>query len=358
MIQRRLALAWDLETTGLRTTDRIVQVGFAYVCVDTGDRLHSASVTINPGIPIPRGAVEVHQLSDEEVDKAPPLEEAWPFIARHLTGAWARENSHRLIALVTHNGTEFDRPFLVREASRIGERIWTHAPHADTFIASWGLDPGAQRRLGLVAQRHGISILKAHSAAEDAEATARVYVKMCQRAGGVEQLKRVELSAARSLDLYGRTLLERSDGQLVWIPKPHTGSPLCDLPRPIIERCIARRPSAAVIEALNVELSRRDGGRRVPPPIERAELTPMATFEEVALSACGAYSIDPCGPRVEWGVAQGSRVRVAVNLPGVSIRWRPVTSARGRPLGEVSINGRVSVGTAAELFDEVMSCAA
>ena len=111
---RRIATAWDLETTGLGKKDRIIEVGFCHIDIDTGEALFTESITVNPGIPIPRGSIRVHQITDEDVRNAPPLEHMWGFIRRHLSGDAVRDRGFDHVAVVTHNGRMFDEPFLIR----------------------------------------------------------------------------------------------------------------------------------------------------------------------------------------------------------------------------------------------------
>lgn len=61
-----MTLFLDIETTGLRTTDRIVEVG---IVDDDGGTVFSS--LINLGIPIPADAVAIHGITDRMVRDAP-----------------------------------------------------------------------------------------------------------------------------------------------------------------------------------------------------------------------------------------------------------------------------------------------
>jgi DNA polymerase-3 subunit epsilon len=98
---------FDFETTGVDVkNDRIVSV--AASCRD--ERFYSL---VNPTVPIPPGASNVHKIFDEHVTNAPTWDVVAPlffeFVARH---------GGRRPTLVAYNGNRFDNPLLVVETKR------------------------------------------------------------------------------------------------------------------------------------------------------------------------------------------------------------------------------------------------
>ncbi|MBP6313790.1 MAG: 3'-5' exonuclease, partial [Flavobacteriales bacterium] len=70
-LERPLAV-FDLETTGVRIgTDRIIQIGIVRLLPDGSREKYQA--LINPEMPIPAEATEVHGITDADVANAPTL---------------------------------------------------------------------------------------------------------------------------------------------------------------------------------------------------------------------------------------------------------------------------------------------
>ena len=109
----RLA-AFDIETTGTSIeTDRIVTA--AVSLVGGGEETVSRSWLVNPGVPIPAEATEVHKITNEmALSQGMPAAEAVEEITAILTECLAEE-----IPIVAFNG-RFDLTILDREARRHG----------------------------------------------------------------------------------------------------------------------------------------------------------------------------------------------------------------------------------------------
>ena len=61
---------FDLETTGINVaSDRIVEI--SYLRVDLNGNETSRTIRVNPGMPIPPKATEIHGITDEDVKDAP-----------------------------------------------------------------------------------------------------------------------------------------------------------------------------------------------------------------------------------------------------------------------------------------------
>ena len=99
----------DLETTGTNlATDRIVEIAIVKVNID-GTNLVKRKL-INPGMPIPTGASDVHGISDAMVKDAPSFKQVANEIKQFLEQC----------DLGGYNSNRFDVPLLVEEFLRAG----------------------------------------------------------------------------------------------------------------------------------------------------------------------------------------------------------------------------------------------
>jgi len=152
-------IALDIETTGLsKRSDRIVE--FALIGSEADGEQIMIERFVDPGRPIPREAVRVHGISDEEVSGAGSFAEHAEEIAGITDGA----------VLVGHNIVNFDWPFLRHEFARAG--LPPPAPRAiiDTLQLARRLKVPGRHTLGALADGHGIDLENAHRAAADAGA--------------------------------------------------------------------------------------------------------------------------------------------------------------------------------------------
>ena len=107
-LQRPVAFI-DLETTGLDTDEaHIVQLATLKLSPGGKTILHSRMV--NPGMPIPPGAVAVHGITDENVAGCPRFGEIAPGVAAFLAGC----------DLAGYNIAAYDVPLLEAEFRRAG----------------------------------------------------------------------------------------------------------------------------------------------------------------------------------------------------------------------------------------------
>lgn len=185
----------DFETTGFDDAlDRVVEVGV--VCFRRGEVTARVSWLINPGMPIPEGAVSVHGITDAMVADAPRFEQ----IAGELCEALA---GHLPVA---YNAT-FDRKFMHAEMARAGIKLGTPGlPPAVDAQVTW-VDPlvwvrelmaeEKSKRLGDICERLAIPLSDAHRAWADAEATGRVLFALSER------MPRAYAELIRIQDQYG-----------------------------------------------------------------------------------------------------------------------------------------------------------
>ena len=98
---------FDLETTGINiVSDRIVEISYLKV-YPNGDE-ESKTRRINPEMPIPPQATEVHGITDEDVKDAPPFKSIAKSLASQIEGC----------DLAGYNSNRFDIPLLAEEFLR------------------------------------------------------------------------------------------------------------------------------------------------------------------------------------------------------------------------------------------------
>ncbi len=98
---------FDLETTGTNiVSDRIVEI--SYHKVSPNGREETKTIRINPGMPIPKGASDIHGITDADVADCPTFKAVAKEIARDIEGC----------DLAGYNSNRFDIPLLAEELLR------------------------------------------------------------------------------------------------------------------------------------------------------------------------------------------------------------------------------------------------
>lgn len=154
----------DLETTGLNPkTDKIIEIGA--VRVRDGEITGRFNRLVNPGRKLEKRIIDLTGISDQDLSKAPYIEEILPellsFIGEDILVG------HRIL---------FDYSFIKRAAVNL--KLSFEKSGIDTLkIARKYLPDLESRRLPFLCEYYGIP-LQAHRAVNDAEATARLYLKL------------------------------------------------------------------------------------------------------------------------------------------------------------------------------------
>ena len=98
---------FDLETTGIDIVkDRIVEI--SYLKVYPNGREETKTIRVNPGMPIPKQATEVHHITDDDVKDCPNFKMVAKELARDFEGC----------DLAGYNSARFDLPLLAEEFLR------------------------------------------------------------------------------------------------------------------------------------------------------------------------------------------------------------------------------------------------
>lgn len=106
---RNPLIFFDLETTGINiVSDRIVEISYLKI-FPTGEET-SRTLLVNPGIPIPKEASDIHGITDDQIKDAPRFNEMAQTLANEFEGC----------DFAGYNLNKFDIPLLAEEFLRSG----------------------------------------------------------------------------------------------------------------------------------------------------------------------------------------------------------------------------------------------
>lgn len=153
---------FDLETTGFDYhTCQIIEIGI--VQFFRGEVVKVHNWLVDPECEIPKEIVELTHITQADVDGQPKLREIAPDILEAFKG-------HGIVAY----NIGFDRPFLTHKLEELGLAWPAGNPTIDPLVFAAHFYPNQRNKLGMVAERLGISLEGAHRACNDAEATGKV----------------------------------------------------------------------------------------------------------------------------------------------------------------------------------------
>jgi len=160
----------DIETTGFSaSSDKITEIGA--VKIENGVITEEFSQLIDPGIPIPWRITEITGITSDMVDGKPTIEEALPLFFEFCTGC----------TIVAHNA-RFDMGFIKFNAARHG--FDCNFRILDTLAMARRVFPYlANHKLDTVARHLEVELLKHHRAADDARATAHIFLRCMEHLG-------------------------------------------------------------------------------------------------------------------------------------------------------------------------------
>ena len=160
----------DTETTGLDPLagHRVVEIG----CIELLNTVATGrtfQVYLNPEMPMPTGAMDVHGLTDEFLADKPLFADSVEALLEFVGDS----------QLVIHNA-QFDLGFLNAELERVGRARLTN-PYIDTVSMARRKFPGQRASLDALCDRFGVdnSSRTKHGALLDAELLAEVYLELC-----------------------------------------------------------------------------------------------------------------------------------------------------------------------------------
>lgn len=169
MIFSKPLIFFDLETTGVNVaTDKIVQIAVTKIHID-GSR-ESKEMIINPGIPIPKEASEVHGITDEMVQGKPTFLQISKSLKEFFEGC----------DVGGYNSNVFDFPMLMQEFHRCKiefpdwELNFIDSLVIERIVNSHKLENTFERYTGE-------KLEDAHNALADTNATERVFFHQLNR---------------------------------------------------------------------------------------------------------------------------------------------------------------------------------
>lgn len=243
-LRERTIFSFDIETTGLDPiADRIVQIGGVYY--KAGARVGQRRLSlVNPGVPIPPAATEIHHISDADVAEAAEFAAIAPRFVESLLNAPGGETP----VLCGYNAPGFDVPFINAELNRCGaaHRIDPTRVLDPLVFVRWHHRDWRGRNLEVVAGRFGHTLSHAHSAAADAEAAAFVLWRLIEEGSIPSQLTEALAMQARLAARledewlrFGRVVyLDRRDGRPRMGIGVHSGKRLDEVDRDYLRWCL------------------------------------------------------------------------------------------------------------------------
>lgn len=198
---KRPLVIFDLETTGVDIEkDRVVQL--ACLKIHPDNNIEKKSVVVNPDMPIPVAASDVHGITDEIVKGKPVFKKFAKGICRFFEGC----------DIGGYNSDSFDIPLLRKEFARVGID-W---PSKDVVTVDVMKIERAIYRMDLssVYERYfNEEFVDAHDASADTDATSDILLRQLSvhdLAGSVEELQDFGSRGRKRVDWAGK--LYEEDG--------------------------------------------------------------------------------------------------------------------------------------------------
>ncbi len=159
----------DLETTGVNlATDRVIEIAIVKIAPDKTRQIKHK--IINPQMPIPKGASDIHGITDDKVKDAPTFKEVANELKQFIDNA----------DLSGYNSNRFDIPLLMEEFLRAGINFdMTNRRMLDVQQIFHLME---KRTLGAAYKFYcEKELLDAHSAEADASATWEILEAQLER---------------------------------------------------------------------------------------------------------------------------------------------------------------------------------
>ena len=161
-------VVFDIETTGFNPRNcKIIEIGA--VKIQNGEIVDRFSEFINPQVPIPYVITELTSIKDEMVENAPTIDEILPRFMEFCEGN----------VLVAHNAS-FDTGFIKYYCKQLG--LTYDYTHVDTMEVARYLHPNMARfNLDAVCKAENLVNEHHHRAVDDAEVTAKIFMKFIDK---------------------------------------------------------------------------------------------------------------------------------------------------------------------------------
>ncbi len=207
---------FDLETTGLNTaSDRIVEISI--LKINPGGKEDILTMRINPEMTIPKEAMEIHGITDADVENAPTFKSMAKNLQQFIEGC----------DLAGYNCNKFDIPLLAEEFLRTGVDIDLKKRKViDVQVIFHKME---QRTLRAAYKFYcQKSLDDAHSAEADTRATYQILKAQVERYenldNDVQSLSDFS-SHKKNVDFAGRIVYDKHDVEIFDFGK-HKGKPV------------------------------------------------------------------------------------------------------------------------------------
>lgn len=175
MISLDRLVGFDTETTGVDVYSDDTRIVTAAFVLQSPEGIKSHELEMNPGIPIPTQASDVHGITTEKAQGFMPYIDGLNKMKQFLD--WTLCEG---IPIVAYNGA-YDISLTRIEFERHGIPLdWDNLILLDPIVMDRYLDPFRKggRKLGTVAKLYGYDLDNAHNATADVEATLHIISKM------------------------------------------------------------------------------------------------------------------------------------------------------------------------------------
>lgn len=167
---RKPLVIFDTETTGLLQDPSVTIVELAAIRLNSDNSVETFHVLLNPGLPIPEGAVNVHGIRDEDVADSPSFPQVHGEIRSFMDGA----------IIGGFNSEGYDVPLLDKDcrSADLPSIVQPEQLRLDVRRV-WGKITGSQKgKLTEIADVYGVLRQNAHRAFEDVMMTFDVLEGM------------------------------------------------------------------------------------------------------------------------------------------------------------------------------------
>jgi len=160
-------IVFDIETTGLDAEkDTITEIGA--VKVKNGEICERFSTFVNPGRPIPEAITRLTGITDDMVKDAPETGAALDAFLQFAGNS----------PVVAHNAA-FDTGFISYNCRKYG-RPFNNAVVDTLQLSRFLLDKLGKHKLDIIAKHLGVKLENHHRAVNDAEATAKIFIRFAE----------------------------------------------------------------------------------------------------------------------------------------------------------------------------------
>ncbi len=159
-------IVFDLETTD-KNPDTCGIVEIAAVKIENGKKVDEFHSLINPGMPIKSAAHAIHNISNDDVESAPSIEEVWPKFEKFIGKS----------ILIAHNGYAFDFKIIDRIVKKLKKPKLKNIRY-DSLILARNLFPNAQNSIDGLVDRYKLNAGQRHRAFDDVSVLHEIFQKL------------------------------------------------------------------------------------------------------------------------------------------------------------------------------------